>query len=125
RRFLDHLPQEQYPGGSLAAAIYLAGGIRAFDRGTMSEERNPDGSEHLANMEMTCLALPKRVFSLSQLAYVADRIAWLYECRRMIGGLRFTEEPGRLRCFFGRLESIGDWPEQLLAAFKKEMPSGI
>ena len=42
--FLDHLPQEQYPAGALAAALYIAGGVRGMERGTLSEQRNEDGS---------------------------------------------------------------------------------
>lgn len=44
-RFVDHIPQEQYPAGALAAAIYIAGGIRGVERGTLSEQREPDGRE--------------------------------------------------------------------------------
>jgi tyrosine phenol-lyase len=65
-RFLDHIPQEQYPAGALAAATYLAGGIRGMERGTLSEQREPDGTEPLAEMELLRLALPRRVFTLSQ-----------------------------------------------------------
>jgi len=69
------------------------------------------------------LALPRRAFTLSQLEFVADRMGWLYEHRDLIGGLRFVEEPAQMRFFFGRLETVGDWPSKLVAAFKKDMPS--
>jgi len=124
-RFVDHLPQEQYPAGSLAAAIYIAGGIRGMERGTMSEQREPDGAEHLASMELVRLAMPKRVFTLSQIKYVADRVSWLYENRKLIGGLEFYEEPATLRFFLGKLRPIGDWQEKLVAKFKKDMPNGL
>ena len=124
-RFVEHIPREQYRAGSLAAAVYLAGGIRGMERGTLSENRNPDGSEHLASMELLRLAMPRRAFTLSQLEYVADRVGWLYEHRELIGGLSFLEEPTIMRFFLGRLEAVGDWQEKLVAAFKKDMPSGL
>ena len=124
-RFVDHLPQEDYPAAALAAAIYIASGIRGMERGTMSEQRNEDGTEHLAEMELVRLAVPKRVFTLSQMKYAADRIAWLYENREIIGGMKFTEEPPTLRFFLGRLSPIGDWQERLAEKFLKDMPSGL
>lgn len=124
-RFVDHIPQEQYPAGALAAAIYIAGGIRGMERGTLSEQRNPDGTEHYSEMELVRLAMPKRVFTLSQVKFVADRLGWLYENRQMIGGLRFVDEPSTLRFFLGKLEPIGDWQERLVAKFEADMPSGL
>lgn len=124
-RFLDHIPQEQYPAGALAAATYLAGGIRGMERGTMSEQREPDGSERLAEMELVRLALPRRVFTLSQVKYAVDRISWLYEHRELVGGLRFEEEPEVLRFFYGRLVPIGGWQEKLVAAFRRDFGDSL
>jgi tryptophanase len=123
--FIPHVPQEHYPAGALGSAVYLVGGIRGMERGTLSEQRNPDGSERLSNMELLRLAVPKRVFTLSQLKFVADRVSWLYERRDLIGGLTFSDEPQTLRFFLGRLKPIGDWQEKLIAAFLKDMPSGL
>ena len=64
--FVSHIPQQQYPAGALVCAMYLCGGIRGMERGTLSEERNADGSERFASMELVRLALPRRVFTLSQ-----------------------------------------------------------
>ena len=120
REVVGHIPSDQYPAGSLVAALYLAGGIRGMERGTLSEERNPDGTERIAAVEMVRLAFPRRVFTLSQTEYVIDRVKWLYDHRHMIGGLRFVHEPKSLRFFTGRLEPIGDWPEKLVAAYKAD-----
>lgn len=117
RQVVGHIPSHQYPAGSMVAALYLCGGIRAMERGTLSEERNPDGSERIASVEMVRLAFPRRVFTLSQTEYVIDRVKWLYDHRHLIGGLRFVHEPRTLRFFTGRLEPIGDWPQQLLQAY--------
>ena len=72
-------------------------------------------------MELLRLALPRRVFTLSQVKYTVDRLTWLYENRRLIGGLKFVEEPETLRFFFGRLAPLSDWPEQLAAKFKADL----
>jgi tryptophanase len=117
RYFVDHIPSEQYPAGSLVAALYLCGGIRGMERGTLSEERNPDGSERIASVEMVRLAFPRRVFTFSQTEYVIDRVKWLYDHRHLVGGLRFVHEPKTLRFFTGRLEPIGNWPEKLIEAY--------
>ncbi|MDR2348996.1 MAG: tryptophanase [Deltaproteobacteria bacterium] len=124
-RFVPHVPQDQYPAGALAAAVYIAAGVRGMERGTLSEQRNPDGSEHLSNMELLRLAIPKRVFTLAQIKYAADRVGGLREHRDLIGGLVFEEEPKTLRFFLGRLKPVGDWQEKLAAAFLKDMPSGL
>ena len=97
------------------------------DSGTnaMSEERNPDGSEYIASCELVRLALPRRVFTLSQVRYIADRLAWLYDNRHLIGGLRFTEEPSVIRFFIGRLEPTSDWQEKLVAKFKEDFGESL
>ncbi|MDR1677571.1 MAG: tryptophanase [Deltaproteobacteria bacterium] len=124
-RFIPHVPQTQYPSASLCSAIYLVSGVRGMERGTLSESRNPDGSEHLSNMELVRLAVPKRVFTHSQIKFVADRIGWLYGHREMIGGLLFEDEPKTLRFFLGRLKPVDDWQERLVEAYLKDMPSGL
>ncbi|MCL1863839.1 MAG: tryptophanase [Defluviitaleaceae bacterium] len=124
-QFCSHIPQEKYPAGALSAAFYLASGVRGMERGTLSEQRNPDGSETPAHMELLRLAFPKRVFTLSQVKYVADRLTWLYENRQLIGGLEFTEEPRVLRFFFGRLKPIGDWPEKLYKKFRQDFGDSL
>ena len=124
-QFLDHIPQNEYPAGALAVAFYIASGVRGMERGTMSEQRNPDGTEPLANMELLRLAMPRRVFTLSQVKYAVDRLAWLYENRHLIGGLRFVEEPETLRFFFGRLEATSDWQEKLVKKFREDFPDSL
>ena len=123
--FLNHVPKEQYRAGSLAAAMYIASGVRGMERGTISEERNPDGTDHLAAVELLRLALPRRVFTLSQVKYTIDRIAWLYENRKLIGGLEFYEEPKVLRFFFGKLKPTTDWQEKLVAKFKADFGDSL
>lgn len=117
REFLPHIRGEQYPAGVLATAIYLITGSRGMERGTISEARNPDGSEHIASVELVRLAMPRRVFTLSHITFMVDRLAWLYKNCDLIGGLKFIEEPQVLRFFIGRLGEIGDWQERLVDKF--------
>ena len=120
KRFLPHLPQVQYPAGALAAAIYLASGIRSMERGTISTDRDQQGNEVLADLELARLAVPRRVYTMSHIEYAVDRITWLHRWRAQVGGLQFVEEPPVLRFFFGRLAPVGDWPQRLAEAFVKE-----
>ena len=123
--FLPHIPHEQYPAGALATALYIAGGIRGMERGSISEQRNPDGSEHYAELELLRLACPRRVFTLSQIKYCADRVKWLYDNRELIGGLKWEEEPKVLRFFFGRLQPLSDWQDRLAAKFREDFGDSL
>ncbi|RJF75038.1 tryptophanase [Rhodopseudomonas palustris] len=125
KRFVDHIPQSQYPAGALASALYIASGIRGMERGTLSEQREPDGSEIFANMELVRLAMPRRVFTLSQVKYAVDRIAWLYANRQLIGGLTFVEEPQVLRFFYGLLKPVSDWQNHLVAKFREDFGDSL
>ena len=124
-RFLSHIPQSEYPAGALASALYIISGIRGMERGTLSEQRNSDGSETYAHMELLRLALPRRVFTLSQVKFAIDRISWLYENREIVKGLNFIEEPKILRFFFGKLKPIGEWQTRLMAKFKQDFGNSL
>lgn len=124
-RFVDHLDQSEYPAGALAAAIYIASGARGMERGTMSEERQEDGSERFANMELVRMAMPRRVFTLSQVDYIVDRITWLYENRELIGGIKYVEEPSVMRFFFGTTEATSNWVEKLVAKFREDFGDSL
>jgi tyrosine phenol-lyase len=119
--FLPHIPQAQYPAGALAAAIYLASGVRSMERGTISTDRDKEGKEVYADLELARLAVPRRVYTMSQIEYVVDRVKWLYGHRDLVKGLKFVEEPPVLRFFFGKLEALADWGRKLANVFKKEI----
>jgi len=125
KQFCKHIPQSQFPAASLIAAIYIVSGARGMERGTVSEDRNPDGSEHFADMELVRLAVPKRVFSLSHLKFIADRVNWLYKNRELIGGLEWVEEPKVLRFFLGKLRPVNDWQERLVKKFKEDFGDSL
>lgn len=123
--FVNHIPQEQYPAGALVAALYIISGIRGMERGTLSEERDANGNETLSNMELVRLAVPRRVFTLSQIKFVIDRVTWLHQNRDLIGGLVFVEEPSCMRFFLGRLAPIGNWQEALVQKFKEDFGDSL
>jgi tryptophanase len=120
RRFIPQVPQSMYPAGALAAAVYLVSGVRGMERGSVSMDRDAQGNDVPADMELVRLALPRRTFTLSHIEYTADRLKWLFAHRDLIGGLRFNEEPPVLRFFFGRLQPVDGWVENLAAAFRAE-----
>ena len=120
-----HVPQNQYRAGALASAFYLISGIRGMERGSISNQRDENGNETWADMELLRLAVPRRVFTLSQIKYVADRMLWLYDNREMIGGLEFTYEPPVLRFFMGKLTPTSDWPEKMMAKFRRDFQSSL
>ena len=124
-KFCDHIPQSQYPAGALAAAFFLCSGVRGMERGSVSSARDEKGNEVYADVELLRLALPRRVFTLSQVKYVIDRLEWLYDNRQLIGGLRFTYEPAVLRFFMGSLEPIEDWPARLVDKFRKDFGDSL
>lgn len=121
----SHIPQTEYPAGSLAAAFFLISGVRGMERGSVSNQRDEYGNETYADMELLRLAVPRRVFTLSQIKYVEDRMTWLYENRHLIGGLKFVYEPPVLRFFMGGLEPINDWPQQLMAKFREDFGDSL
>jgi tyrosine phenol-lyase len=101
KEFLPHVPQDQFPAQALAAAIYLAGGVRSMERGIVSGQH---GSEPYDGLELVRLTIPRRVYTQEHLAYVAHVIAGVYERADDVQGLRMTYEPEHLRFFQARFE---------------------
>ncbi len=123
KRFLPHIPQSQYPAGALAAAVYIASGVRTMERGTISMDRDAQGNDVFADLELTRFAVPRRVYTLSHIEYVVDRLTWLYKHRNLVKGLKFVQEPKVLRFFFGRLEALDNWGTDLVRAFEADFGS--
>ncbi len=124
-QFCSHIPQTEYPAGCLAAAFFLISGVRGMERGSVSNQRDEEGNETYADMELLRLAVPRRVFTLSQVKYVVDRLSWLYDNRELIGGLKFTYEPPVLRFFMGKLAPTTDWPQKLMAKYRKDFGDSL
>jgi tyrosine phenol-lyase len=109
KRFLPHLSQEEFPAQALAAALYLAGGVRSMERGIVSGQH---GSEPYDGLELVRLTIPRRVYTQEHLAYVADVVTDVFERREQVPGLRMTYEPEHLRFFQARFEALGAFLEQ-------------
>jgi tryptophanase len=103
---LPHVEPMQYPGQSLAVALYREGGIRSCEIGTVMFGMHPDGSETPAEMELVRLAIPRRVYTQSHVDYVIEVIRWVAERASALGGYRITEQPPQLRHFTARFEPI-------------------
>lgn len=121
RKFLPHIRKEAYPAGALAAALFLVSGVRAMERGAISTDRDKEtGNEVFGELELIRLAVPRRVFTLSHMEFLIDRLKWLFKNRTLIGGLQFTDEPPVLRFFFGHLAPVSGWPEKLVRKFEED-----
>ncbi len=119
-RFLPHIPQSQYIAGALNSAVYLVSGVRGMERGTVSMDRDAKGNDVFSDMELCRLAVPRRVYTVSHMDYVVDRLDWLYKHRDLVGGLKFIHEPPVLRFFTGRLEALDGWGKRLAEAFRAD-----
>jgi tryptophanase len=106
RRFLPHIPPLEYPGQSLAVALYEYGGIRACEIGTVMFGQRPDGTEVAADMDLVRLAMPRRVYTQSHADYVVEVFEDLVRHRSELRGLRIVSQPSQLRHFTARFEPL-------------------
>jgi len=99
RAFLPHIPPDQFPGVALAAELYLEGGIRSVEIGTLMFGAN-------AKMDLVRLAIPRRVYTQSHVDYVVEIILEVWKNRDRIQGLKLSHEAPYLRHFTARLEPL-------------------
>ena len=99
RRMLPHIPAHEYPAWALSLALYLEGGVRSVEIGTVMFGRHPDGSEQPAAMDLVRLAFPRRVYTQSHVDYLAEVLAYLQTLAPRLRGLRIVHEPPALRHF--------------------------
>ena len=107
KRFLPHLAQESFPAQALAAAFYLAGGVRSMERGIISGQHGHDPYDGL---ELVRLTIPRRVYTQEHLDYVADVVIGVHDRSDDVPGLKLTYEPEQLRFFQARFEPLGSFP---------------
>jgi tryptophanase len=107
-RFLPHIPQSEFPGIALAAALYLQGGIRGVEIGSvMFAHPDPDtGVMKYPKLELVRLAIPRRMYTQAHMDYVADTLIELKAERKNLRGYRFTYAPELLRHFTARFEPL-------------------
>jgi tryptophanase len=103
---LAHVPALEYPGQALACALYVEGGIRGCEIGSVMFGRRPDGSERPAPIELVRLAIPRRTYTQSHVDYVIEVIRWVAARAGELRGLRIVEEPPALRHFTARFEPL-------------------
>jgi len=99
RAFLPHIPPDQFPGVALAAELYLEGGIRAVEIGSLMFGA-------AAKMDLVRLAIPRRVYTQSHIDYVVEVILEVWKRREQIQGMKLTYEAPFLRHFTARLEPV-------------------
>jgi tryptophanase len=107
-RFLPHMPHEQFPAQALVAALYLEGGIRTVEIGSVMFARKDErtGETIYPDMELVRLAIPRRVYTQAHLDYVADAIIELYGQCETLPGLRIVYETRFLRHFTARFDVV-------------------
>jgi tryptophanase len=119
RAMLPHVPQSEYPAWALSLALYLEGGIRSVEIGSVMFGRQPDGSEQPAAMELVRMAFPRRVYTQSHVDYLAEVILYVNGIKERIRGVRIVNAPEVLRHFSVRMEPA---QEALLEPYKRIQP---
>jgi tryptophanase len=107
KAFLPHIPVNQYPGQALVCALYIKGGIRAVEIGSLMFGKYDEAHQLIpANLELVRLAIPRRVYTQSHIDYVAEVIIEVFQNRAEIKGLRIVEESELLRHFTAKLKPV-------------------
>jgi len=103
KAMLPHIPQSEYPAWALSLVLYLEGGIRSVEIGSVMFGQQPDGSEKPAAMELVRLAFPRRVYTQSHVDYLAEVLVYVNKLRDRIRGVAIVDAPSILRHFTARL----------------------
>jgi tryptophanase len=105
KKFLSHIPVNQYPGQALVGALYLHGGIRSVEIGSLMFGKYDENRNLIpAQLELVRLAIPRRVYTQSHIDYVAEVIIEVFNDRNKIRGLSIVEESPMLRHFTAKLK---------------------
>lgn len=107
KRFAPHIPSEQYPGQSIVCELYLEGGIRAVEIGSvMFGKYDSNGKLITAKLELVRLAIPRRVYTQSHIDYVIEVIQEVFARREKLRGMKIIYEPPMLRHFTAKFEYV-------------------
>ena len=106
KRWLAHIPQREYPAWALSLVLYLEGGIRAAEIGSVMFGLQPDGTERPADLELVRLAFPRRVYTQSHVDYVAEVVLHIATFADRIRGVRIVQSPPVLRHFTAHVAPV-------------------
>jgi len=107
KRFYSHLPQDQFPAQTLSAELYIDSGVRGMERGIVSAGRDPKTGDHRhPALELTRLAIPRRVYTQAHMDVVAEAVKAAHDSREQVRGLKMVYEPKLLRFFQARFEPM-------------------
>jgi tryptophanase len=109
RKMLPHIPPAAFPGQALVSSMYIEGGIRAVEIGTLmfgvTDDSEP-GGQRAAPMDLVRMAIPRRVYTQSHIDYVIEVMDRVYQHRKDMGGYKLTYEPSCLRHFSAKLAPL-------------------
>jgi tryptophanase len=108
KAFLPHIPAQEFPAQALCVELYLEGGIRSVEIGSVmfAYADIETGEMVYPNLELVRLAIPRRVYTQSHLDYVADILAKIAARKNQVRGLKITYAPELLRHFTARFEPL-------------------
>jgi len=106
KAWLPHIPVSEYPGWALSLVLYLEGGIRACEIGSVMFGQQRDGSERPADLELVRLAFPRRVYTQSHMDYVCEVLLHVNTLASRIRGVRIVDQPPALRHFTARFAPL-------------------
>lgn len=105
--FYPHLPVEQYPGQAMVCELYLKGGIRSVEIGSVMFGKYDESGKHIpAPNELVRLAIPRRVYTQSHIEYVIEVFEKMFEGKEKVKGMKIVEAPEFLRHFTAKFERI-------------------
>ncbi|MFY8142155.1 MAG: tryptophanase [Caulobacter sp.] len=106
RRLLPHIPPREYPGQALSVALYLEGGIRACEIGTVMFGLKPDGTEVEAPMDLVRMAFPRRVYTQSHADYIVEVFEEIVARKDSLKGMKITWQPSAMRHFTAKFAPL-------------------
>jgi len=105
--FVPHIPAHEFPAQAVSCSLYLEGGVRTVEIGSVMFGKKDAAGKHIAPpMELVRMALPRRVYTQSHIDYVLEVAEETYKRRKELRGFRFTYEAPVLRHFTARFEPL-------------------
>ena len=106
KKFLPHIPQDNYPAQTLASEIYLDSGVRTMERGVVSAGRKANGENYYPKLELVRFTIPRRVYTQAHMDVIAESAGSVFDKRTKIKGLKMVYEPKYLRFFQAKFEKL-------------------